>query len=120
MKIEELKKIHKNKKEVLCALCATPRVLKHERNLSAKNYLQLIMTTAFTTWALFEKIGYNGLFSFFLFWTLMEFTKKFLYRKEITCPHCGFDATWYKRDVGHARKKVQKFWGEKAPLKANR
>ena len=119
MKIEHLTKIDKTKKEVLCALCGTPRVLKQTRHLSAKNYFQLAMTTAFITWLFFGTLGVNGLYSFFFLWAIMEFTKKFLYRKEITCPHCGFDATWYKRDIQYARKKVQTFWDEKSSPKVN-
>ena len=29
---------------------------------------------------------------------------------ELPCPHCGFDATWYKRDVKVARRQVLDFW----------
>lgn len=35
------------------------------------------------------------------------------YRKEIPCPHCGFDASWYKKDVKVARRLVAAYWSEK-------
>ena len=34
-------------------------------------------------------------------------------KSEIPCPYCGFDASWYKKDVKIARKKVQEFWKKK-------
>ena len=38
--------------------------------------------------------------------------------KQISCPHCGFDATWYKRDVKVARQLVKDFWVQKQGLDA--
>lgn len=32
-----------------------------------------------------------------------------LYRKELRCPFCGFDPSWYKKDVKFARQKVEEF-----------
>ena len=45
-------------------------------------------------------------------WAIYEGAHKFLYRKYLTCPHCGFDAPWYKRDIKMARKRVEKFWAK--------
>jgi hypothetical protein len=45
-----------------------------------------------------------------IIWGLFEAAHKLLFRKEIPCPYCGFDATWYKRDVKLARKAVKEFW----------
>ena len=47
-------------------------------------------------------------------WGLFEGIHKLQFRKEIPCPYCGFDATWYKRDVKMARKAVKEFWAEEA------
>lgn len=43
-------------------------------------------------------------------WMSFELINKMLYRKDIPCPYCGFDATWYRRDVKIAHKKVQEYW----------
>jgi hypothetical protein len=59
------------------------------------------------------KIGYKGALSFFIFWGFFEFFNKSFFRKEIPCPDCGFDATWYKRDVRVAKKLVSTYWDEK-------
>lgn len=49
-------------------------------------------------------------FIFFLILAAFEMINKHLYRKEIPCPYCGFDATWYRRDVKVARQKVENFF----------
>ena len=60
-------------------------------------------------------LGLRSVVVFFLVWGVMEFSKRILFKKEIPCPHCGFDATWYKKDVKVARQKVKEFWDEKGP-----
>lgn len=103
-------KIKNPKKEFLCALCSAPRQMRYSKNLSRKNYLQIVVTSVLLSWLLFSFVGPKALFSIFFVWTAFEVTNKFLYRKEIPCPYCGFDATWYKRDIKLARKKVEEFW----------
>ena len=44
---------------------------------------------------------------------------KLLYRKEIACPYCGFDATWYRRDVKKANELVKDFWLKNYPTLVN-
>lgn len=106
-------KVKNPKKEFLCALCSAPRQLRYSKNLSRKNYLQIIVTSVVASWVLFPLMGLNSLFSVFFVWTAFEVTNKFLYRKEIPCPYCGFDATWYKRDIKLARRKVEDFWTDR-------
>lgn len=93
-----------------CPLCRVERGMKYHQNLSRKQYGQLILASAFFTWALFPLIGARAVFIFFILWPSFEIINKILYRKELPCPHCGFDATWYRRDVKMARKKVSEFW----------
>jgi 5-bromo-4-chloroindolyl phosphate hydrolysis protein len=38
-----------------------------------------------------------------------ELIHKFWYRKDLVCPHCGFDAAWYLKDIKMARKKISRF-----------
>jgi len=99
--------------ECFCPLCATPRQMKYRKNLQTKQYGQLAFTTAIFTYALFPLIGAKAVFTFFLLWPAFEILNKSLYRKELPCPHCGFDATWYKRDVKVARRLVKEFWDKK-------
>lgn len=40
---------------------------------------------------------------------------KILYRRELPCPHCGFDPTWYKKDIKLARRKIAEFFEKQAP-----
>lgn len=46
---------------------------------------------------------------------MIEIANKMLYRKEIPCPYCGFDATWYRRDVTVANQKVKDYWQQNFP-----
>ena len=103
-------KVKKAKHRFLCALCSAPRELRYTKHLSLFNYIQLVILTAATLYFLFPYIGAKAAISFFIYWAGFELVNKFLYRKDLSCPYCGFDATWYKRDVKMARKKVELFW----------
>jgi hypothetical protein len=92
-----------------CALCRAPRDMRYGRHLSQHHYVQIAVFTAFTTWALFPWLEWKSLGVVFIYWGALEIIRKSLYRKELKCPYCGFDATWYRRDVRVARKQVEEF-----------
>jgi hypothetical protein len=50
---------------------------------------------------------------FFAVWGSFELAIRSDFKKQVPCPHCGFDATWYKKDVKVARQKVAEFWAQK-------
>ena len=102
-------KVHNHKKSFFCALCRAPRTTSNARHLNASNYFQIAVLTAFLTWTMFEWFEWKTLGSFFIIWAGFEFTRKVLYRKELKCPYCGFDATWYRKDVRIARRQVEDF-----------
>jgi hypothetical protein len=58
-------------------------------------------------------MSFRGVFSFFVFLGVFEWVRRANYRKEIPCPHCGFDASWYKKDVKVARRLVATYWSDK-------
>lgn len=97
------------KKNFFCALCRAPRSLTQGRHLTRENFLQISVLTVFLTWALFSWLEWKTLGSFFIIWAGFEFTRKALYRRELKCPYCGFDATWYRKDVRIARRQVEDF-----------
>lgn len=99
-------------REFYCALCRAPRALRYERRLTTANYLQVVMITITITAATYTTIGLRGLSSFFIIWLFFETSRKMLYRKDLPCSYCGFDPTWYRRDVRVARKKVEEFLKE--------
>lgn len=45
----------------------------------------------------------------FLVWLAFESIHKSYYRRDLVCPFCGFDPTWYRKDVKLARRKVEEF-----------
>jgi len=96
-----------------CALCRTPRALTTSFRLSIKNYLQISLLTIATTATLYSVMSFRGIFSFFVFLGAFEWVRRANYRKELPCPHCGFDASWYKKDVKIARKLVADHWAAK-------
>lgn len=96
-----------------CPLCGTERAFSYRPRLSQKNYLQVFVTGLFLSVVTFPLLKAAAFFSIFVAWGVAEFAVRTLFRKEIPCPHCGFDASWYKRDVKVARKKVKEFWQEK-------
>ncbi len=100
----------KSAMDFFCPLCRTQRNFSISFRLSPMNYVQMgIITTLFTA-ATFSWWEFRGVFIFFLLWPLFEFTRRALYKREIPCPHCGFDASWYKKDVKVARQLVSDFW----------
>mgnify|MGYP000150273209 CR=1 FL=1 len=103
-------KVKNPKKKFLCALCSAPREMRYSKNLSFKNYLQIIVLSLFLAWCFSPLMGEKSLYLFFIVWLSVELANKLLYRKEIPCPYCGFDATWYRRDVKVANKMVKNFW----------
>lgn len=103
-------KVKNAKKNFLCALCKAPREMRYSKHLSEKNYIQIIVLSLFLMFCLYPLMRFNGAFIIFIVWPTFELVNKFLYRKEIPCPYCGFDATWYRRDIKVARKKVEEFW----------
>ena len=101
--------------EFFCPLCSTKRAITTNPHLSIKNYIQIGMLTIVTSMALWPLMSGRSLFSFFFYWAGFEGVRRLLFRKEIPCPHCGFDASWYKRDVKMAKQLVHNFWDAKTP-----
>jgi len=108
-------KVKNSNKDFLCALCKSPRQMKYSKNLSEFNYIQIVLLSAFLSWLLYPVMGLKALTLVLVIWPIFEVTNKMFYRKEIPCPYCGFDATWYRRDVKVAKRKVEDFWKEKLP-----
>jgi hypothetical protein len=107
---------HKDPKmEFFCPLCGTERAFHFTPRLSVKNYLQLTLCSLLTASALYPVMGIRSFFVFFIFWALFEAGVRMNFRKEIPCPHCGFDASWYKKDIKVARRLVNEFWQKQNP-----
>ncbi len=101
-----------NVRECYCALCRTPKKMTFTRHLSLIHYLQITLLTVVSTWLLFPILEWKTAGSFFIYWAGFELTRKLLYRRELKCKVCGFDPTWYRRDVRVARKQVETFLKE--------
>lgn len=99
----------KSSKECFCALCRTPRKLRYSRHLSKMNYIQIFVLTLVFTAATYPVLEWKGAMSLPIIWAFFESIHKSLYRKELSCPFCGFDPKWYKKDVKIARQKVENF-----------
>lgn len=109
-KDNRLYKVKNPSSEFLCALCNTKRQMRYSKSLTKNNYYQILVLSSFLIWLCWNLMGFKALSLFFITWTSFEVVKKALYRKEIPCPHCGFDATWYRRNVNVARNKVESYW----------
>ncbi len=108
---------YKNKSSTFfCPLCSTERGITTSPRLTKKNMFQIFLTAIVLGSALFPFIGVKCFFVFFVVWGIFELAVRTDYKKQISCPHCGFDATWYKRDVKVARQLVKDFWVQKQGL----
>ncbi len=96
-----------------CPLCRTERCITTSHRLTALNYVQITLLTGFLTAVAFPLAGFKMLAAFFPIWLAFEGTRRILFSREVPCPHCGFDASWYKRDVKVARRRVAEFWEDK-------
>ncbi|MBF0313808.1 MAG: hypothetical protein HQK50_03205 [Oligoflexia bacterium] len=99
--------------EFYCPLCRSKRFLAYRSKLSRKNYAQLFTLSLVLILLCYPFMGLRALFIFFIVWGVAETILKLFFRKEIPCPYCGFDATWYKRDVRVAKRLVEEFWKNK-------
>lgn len=93
-----------------CPLCRTERSLLTHSKLTSKHYLQIFITSSCLILASFPAMQFRSFIWFFIVWILTEAMVKIFFRQQIPCPHCGFDATWYRRDVKVAKKLVEEFW----------
>ncbi|MEE2743418.1 MAG: hypothetical protein VYD54_05885 [Bdellovibrionota bacterium] len=105
-------------KHFYCPLCRTKRAIVHDYKLTKQNFIQILLITIMINLVVYPFTGLKGLFFIFLVWGAFEFFKRSLFKKEIPCPHCGFDASWYKKDVKVARKLVKEFWNSKEQNKS--
>ena len=103
-------KPNKNEKtECFCALCRSPRIIRYSRRLMVRHYFQILTIAFVFTAATSSWYTWKGAFALPLIWLIFESLHKSLYRKDLKCPYCGFDPTWYKKDVKLARRKVEEF-----------
>ena len=98
--------------EFYCPLCRTERAFKSQPRLSPINFIQIIFLTAVVVVIAYPLAGLKSLPLFFILYGGFEMIQRLRFKKEIPCPHCGFDATWYHRDVRVAREKVKEFWAK--------
>jgi hypothetical protein len=99
----------KESTECYCALCRSPRTLRYARLMKRRHYIQILVLTLGLSAALYPWFEWKGAMALPLIWAIFESFHKSLYRKELRCPFCGFDPTWYKKDVKLARRKVEEF-----------
>jgi hypothetical protein len=115
-------KVKSPTREFFCAHCRSPRGLKYQRQLRPRHFLQMMVLTIVATMLLFPWMQWKSVALFFLFWAMFDIVLKMLYRKDLKCPYCGFDPTWYRRDVRVARRQVEQFLKEnpQTPILKNR
>ena len=101
----------------LCPLCGAQRSLYYQASLKLHHYVHIILISVVAGLVSWPLMGWKGIFPSLFVWACYELGLRSLYRKDILCPHCGFDAAWYKKDVKRARQMVQDFWTQKMPEK---
>ncbi len=105
--------VFKDSGKFFCPLCRQARLISIKKQLSPLNFAQIVALTTMLTFAFFSWAQFKTLFIFFPIWILFEGTQRLRFRSQVSCPHCGFDATWYKRDRALAKRRVEAFWEAK-------
>lgn len=101
--------------EFLCPLCGTQRAFTLKPQIKPINYLHMAMITVVLVMGLYPWMGLKSAWLFFMVWGIYECVLRMLFKKQVPCPHCGFDASWYQKDVKVARQKVAEFWQAQNP-----
>jgi hypothetical protein len=96
-----------------CPLCATERAITTHPHVTRKNHLQFLLATVLISMPLYQQMQGFVVVFYFMIWGAFEAIIRAKFRKEVPCPHCGFDASWYKRDVKVTRERVKNFWQDK-------
>jgi predicted RNA-binding Zn-ribbon protein involved in translation (DUF1610 family) len=99
--------------EFFCPLCRTKRIISTGHRLTMLNYVQMGLITVLLSALLWPWAGMRGVLIIFPIWIVFASVRRMLFSRDVPCPHCGFDASWYKRDVKVARRLVDEFWHEK-------
>ena len=94
----------------ICPLCCSKRELTQTYKLSSRHYVQLFFLTLITLLIFYPILKWRGIFTFFFYWPLFEYVRRAVYRNDIPCPYCGFDAILYKKDVKQALHSIKRFW----------
>jgi hypothetical protein len=102
-----------------CPLCRAERKIQYRSQLSPKNYMQIFTISLTLGYLLYPLMQLKVLFLFFFVWIAFEASVKILFRKQVPCPDCGFDATWYRKDVKVAREKVRVHFATRQAMKNN-
>ena len=100
--------------EFLCPLCGVERGVSVHYKLTAKNHFQIAIISIVLSLVSFSFLSWGVMLFYPTVLVSFEFVRRSVYRKEIPCPHCGFDAVWYKKDVPKTRELVHEFWSEKS------
>ena len=106
-------KLKKSVLDFLCPLCGVERQLSTSHRIEKRHILPILVAGLFLFSLLYLWISWSALVAFPLSFLTFEFARRSIYRKEIVCPHCGFDAVWYRKDVTVAKKLVHEFWENK-------
>ena len=96
--------------EFFCPLCRSPRAFSSTYRLDPFHYIQILFIGLFLAGVSYPFIGAKGIFFIFPVWLCFELFVRGRFREKIPCPYCGFDASWYQRDVKISRDKVRDFW----------
>ncbi|HXH31437.1 MAG TPA: hypothetical protein VNJ01_11535 [Bacteriovoracaceae bacterium] len=99
----------KSSRDCFCALCRSPRKLRYSRRIASRQVIQIFVLAIVLTAATYPWLAWKGIMGLPVIWAIFESVHKSLYRKDLKCPFCGFDPTWYKKDVKFARKQVEEF-----------
>jgi hypothetical protein len=111
---------YKNKsRNFFCPLCRTERNVNASAKLTKKNYAQIFLTSVVLGSMLYPFFKVESFVVFFAIWGAFELAIRSDFKKQVACPHCGFDATWYKKDVKVARQKVAEFWAQKQQVNSS-
>lgn len=98
-----------------CPLCTRERAITLRPRLNGMHYIQIAIISVSLIALTASRMGAYSIAFFFITWLSFEAGVRILFRKEVPCPYCGFDASWYKRDVKVAKRLVQEFWDKEAP-----
>lgn len=79
-----------------CPCCGKERGVATSSKMTTANYIQVFLTGTFFFLLTVYYIKWAAISFYFLAWIVIEFSKRAIFKEELKCPHCNFNALLLK------------------------
>ncbi len=95
--------------KILCAFCKLEHRVYLKKEVSAFDFLILLMVTALLAFAIWDGPDLRSMVIFSGLAFLLQIFLRVRFRESVKCPHCGFDPILYKKNPQLAATRVNEY-----------